>query len=120
MTVELPKLKPAEATASTANDLILYGICDIGSMTEVPRAYRDAGLEKLFKICRFALLNKNEQMQYLHEYMKKLTEQSVLYTARTKGLEEGLAEGRKKGLTGLFADVISKVTGLSEDAIKAL
>ncbi|MBO4340532.1 MAG: Rpn family recombination-promoting nuclease/putative transposase [Bacteroidales bacterium] len=95
VTVELPKLMlPA---TPTAGDLILCGIRDIGAMKEMPTAFRDAGLEKLFEICRFAKLKKQEQMEYLQEFMKKLNEKSVLETAKMRGHEEGFAEGRTEG-----------------------
>ncbi|MBO4743791.1 MAG: Rpn family recombination-promoting nuclease/putative transposase, partial [Bacteroidales bacterium] len=70
VTVELPKLKSAWSIDDNPDELILYGIRDIGSMTEIPQVYSNAGLEKLFEICRFAKLKKDEQMVYLQEFMK--------------------------------------------------
>lgn len=143
VTVELPKLKSQEMPHP--EQLILYGIRDIGAMKEMPQEYKDAGLQKLFEICKFAALNKEEQMEYLHEFMKKLTEESVLYTARLKGTEEGFAEGLEKGIAegrakgraegrvegkaetarnlkqlGVPPETIAKATGLSAEEISIL
>ena len=135
VTVELPKLK---LTATpTAGDLMLCSIRDIGAMQEMPEVFRKAGLEKLFEICRFAKLNKHEQMEYLQEFMKKLNEKSVLETAEMRGLEagleKGLAEGRAEGEAeatintarnfkrlGVPEETIVQATGLTAEEVAAL
>ena len=129
VTVELPKLKSPGEQGVSPEELILYGIRDIGSMKEIPAAYRKEGLEKLFEICRFAKLKKDEQMEYLHEFMKKLDAQSELYTAEYRGLEKGRAEGRAeerlntarnlKSL-GVPEETIILATGLSAEEVAAL
>ena len=131
VTVELPKLKLS--ATSSAGDLMLCGIRDIGSMKEMPKAFRDAGLEKLFEICRFAKLKKNEQMEYLHEFMKKLDAQSELYSAEYRGHEKGLAEGEAKGKAeatintarnlkrlGVPEGTIVQATGLTAEEVSEL
>ena len=141
VTVELPKLKSPGDPDASPEELILYGIRDIGSMKEIPAIYREAGLEKLFEICRFAVLKKEEQMEYLHELMKKLDAQSELYSAEyrgeergmAKGLEEGRVEGRAEGRAeekintarnlkqlGVPLETIAQATGLSVEEIAAL
>ena len=133
VTVELPKLKAPGAPGVSPEELILYGIRDIGSMKEIPAAYRDAGLEKLFEICRFAMLKKDEQMEYLHEFMKKLDAQSELYSAEYRGHEKGLAEGEAKGKAeatintarnlkrlGVPEGTIVQATGLTAEEVSEL
>ena len=119
VTVELPKLKsPGERGVSPA-ELILYGIRDIGSMKDIPAAYREAGLEKLFEICRFAMLKKEEQMEYLQEFMKKLDAQSELYSAEHRGHEEGFSEGKIKGKAEERERIVAilRAQGVSEEII---
>lgn len=113
--------------------MILYGIRDIGLMKEVPQEYKDAGLEKMFEICRFAKLSKDMQEAYLQEFMKKLDRESQLYTAERRGRKVGIAEGLEKGRAenarvtakklrelGVEVSVISQATGLTVAEIQQL
>lgn len=97
------------------DDMILYGIRDIGSMKEIPQEYIDAGLEKMFEICRFAKLSKEMQEAYLQEFMKKLDRESQLFTAERRGRKAGIAEGRVEGRAETARDTAKKLRDLGVD-----
>ena len=149
VTVELPKLGKELSQLGSGADFLFYAIRNMGTMKSMPEEYRGRDLDKLFRLCRFANMCKEEQTEYLAEYMARLDESSRLWTAihqgkaegKAEGLAEGKAAGKAEGLAegkaagkaeaklddarnlknlGVTPEIISKATGLSLEEISAL
>lgn len=137
VTVELPKFQKGKEELKSKQDYMLYAIKNIGTMEEMPEEFIGKGFDKLFKVCSFANMSESMQMKYVRQMMAEWDREGQLATAIMDGEERGEARGEAKGLAkgraegiaktakamkekGIELSLISEITGLTAEQIKAL
>lgn len=99
----------------------------------MPKEFLGKGLDKFFETCMFAHMNEDMQMKYVRQMMAEWDRESQLATAIMHGEERGEARGLAKGRAeekaktaksmkekGMELSLISEITGLSAEQIKAI
>lgn len=133
ITVELPKFNKKLSELSTDAERLFYVIKHIGSMKSMPKEFEGTKLEKMFRICNFAAMESDLQMEYIREWMAQVDERSRLRTAVAEGEARGEARGealgeararesiaRKLKELGIQAEAIAEASGLSVEEVAAL
>ena len=103
------------------------------TLQRMPFKARKAVFEKLEKIVDIASMSKGERMKYDEAIKVYRDNMAAMEFAKLKGLAEGEAKGRAEGekkerlrnaagmiKNGIPEEVISDITGLSIEEIKAL
>ncbi|PID29554.1 MAG: hypothetical protein CR982_02495 [Candidatus Cloacimonadota bacterium] len=127
--LEMPKFNKSVEELETKFDKWLYVIKNLNRLERVPEKLQEKIFLQLFKTAEIAKFTREEYMAYEDslKYYRDLN--NSLDTAKEEGREEGIEIGRdkrtieiaKNGLEkGYSIDMISDLTGLSEEEIKKL
>ena len=135
--VELASFDKTLEECETDRDRMLYILKNTGRLMERSQWLQNKVYERLFRACEIAAFSEEKRI----EYEKDMNDEKRLYgmlaaqhkEGRAEGLKEGLEKGREKGREeGIRAtalkmlelsmplDMITSVTGLTEDQINAL
>jgi len=139
--LSMPKFNKKLEELETKFDKWLYVLKHLDTFDRIPDKIKDKIFKKLFKVAELARFNKEELKQYEASMNAYRDIKNSIDTAREKGKIEGRIEGRIEGKiegriegkiegkkeiarTGLKEgypiEIISKMTGLSEDEINEL
>ena len=135
--VELPKFKKTADELETRRDKWLYIFRYLAELNERPAPLRERIFTKLFEVARIANFTPDERKSYEKSLKYYRDMNNVVTTSYEEGLEEGREEGREEGVKigeeqkaqaiarkllelNLPEEDISKATGLSVEAIRAL
>ena len=121
ITLELPKFTKQLDELESQSDKLIYTIAHISEMKELPKSFSGKVLEKLFEMCSFANMTREQQHEYIRSIMAEIDVRSQVRTAEEKAEAKGKAElvkaMRDKGLP---ISTITDISGLSEAQIMAL
>jgi len=131
--LEMPKFNKTEAELETMADKWLYALKNLPRLLERPAALQERIFKKFFDVAEIGNLSKEEYAKYFESEKVYYDNDGAIRTAEAKGRKEGRAEGKKEGFSeakledarkmktlGIAVEVISQVTGLSEEEIIAL
>jgi len=131
--LEMPKFNKTEAELEAMADKWLYALKNLPHLLERPAALQERIFKKFFDVAEIGNLLKKEYAKYFESEKVYYDNDGAIRTAEAKGWKEGRAEGKKEGFSeakledarkmktlGIAVEVISQVTGLSEEEIIAL
>ena len=131
--IALPLFNKEEEECENDFERWIYTLKNMETLKRMPFKARKAVFEKLEEIADVASLSKEERRRYENSVNVYRTNLCVLDAAKLEGLEEGLEKGREEGCQrerlanarsmkaeGIDHALISKITHLTEDEIKAL
>lgn len=135
--LEMPKFNKTVENLESRFDKWMYVLRNLSKLERIPNQLREQIFEKLFEVAEIAGFSRKEAEAYEDSPKSYRDLKNSLDTAREEGLKEGLDKGMKKGLkkgmenekkmivrnslkAGLNPDVISNITGLSQDEIKRI
>ena len=117
--------KPKEA-CDTFEDRFLFMMKNLPTFAEKPELlWDDPFFDMLLEEAEFASMTREEQKDYRISLKMKNDYYNTIEYARNEGLEKGIEKGKlqvaKQMLEkGMQKDLISELTGISEDQIAAL
>ena len=125
VTVELPKFTKELKDLENDSDRLFYLLKNIGGMKSMPEEFKHTRLEKLFRLCNFASMERDIQMEYIREWMAQVDERSRMRTAVQEGEARGEAQARssmakKLKDLGIPFETIAQASGLSVEEIADL
>ena len=121
ITVELPKFKKAASTLTTTQDYMLYLIQNSRDMKEIPKEFLGKGFDKLLETCMFANMTEEEQMTYVRQMKVEWDRENQLKYAESRGEARAVEKtARAMKARGMEVSVITDITGLTPEQIKAL
>ena len=97
-----------------------YSLKHIGTLDRLPEELRVRAFERLFEACEIAKFTPEEKLKYEHDMITERDYDNIIYTAKTEGRAEGIAEGEAKGRAEGLAEgeakgrVEGKAEGLAE------
>ena len=139
--MELNRFDKALDECRSMVDKWCYALRHVGQLDKLPDELRIRAFERLFEACEISKFTPEEKLKYEHDMMSERDYDNIIYTARTEGeaagLAKGLAEGEVKGraegrmeermemaktmkVKGLEIQLISEMTGLSDEEIQRL
>lgn len=139
--IALPVFKKEEEECENDFERWIYTLKNMETLKRMPFKARKAVFEKLEEIADVASLSKEERRRYENSVNVYRTNLCVLDAAEQEGMEKGFKQGREKGFEeglkeglkeerlanarkmkaeGLNCELISKITGLSEEEVAAL
>lgn len=125
VTVELPKFIKKRSELKSKQDFMLYALKNTDKMKEIPKEFMGKGFDKLFEVCSFANMTEDMQLKYVRKMMAEWDREGQLATAVMTGEKKGHAEActeiaKRMKADGFELHVISEITGLTSEQIKAL
>ena len=125
--IELPKFSKTEKELESIADKWIYFIKHAGELNFIPQSFTELPLREAFEIASTACLSEEE----LEVQFKRKDFIWLQRGAREKAVKEGLALGIQQGIEqekmeiarnmlreNVTADIISKCTGLSQEAVE--
>ena len=119
--LEMPKFTKTEDELVTLFDKWLYAIRNLASLMERPQALQEKIFQRLFDAAEIAKFDRKDRYEYEESLKVYRDWYSVMETAKLKArTDERIKNARSMKRLGVSPEVISQVTGLSEDEIAAL
>lgn len=131
--LEMPKFKEREDELKTRLDKWLYFIKHLEDFQTIPAIFKDEVFTKAFEKAELAKFGQAELDNYESSLKVFRDNKAVFDYAKQTAYDEGLSEGKMKGLTegkievakalkisGISTEIIIKTTGLSESEINKL
>jgi len=138
--IELPSFRKEERECDTDFDRWIYVLKNMETLERIPFKARKAVFEKLEQITDIASMSKEEREKYdesikvYRDYLATLayieqSEERGMKRGMERGMEKGMEEGernkqlaiaRNMKMRNMPIDIISEVTGLSDDEVKKL
>ena len=131
--LELPNCTKAMTPEASVLDNFCYVLRNISRLPERPEGLKGEIFDLLFKSAELSTFATNEKAKYFEDmHTKEDIERMIEYAkeeGQRKGKEEGREEGREEASVsiaktmlkkGMEVQVISELTGLPVDAVKAL
>ena len=123
--LEIPKFDKKLDELETNFDKWMYLLTKLEFLERLPEVLQSKIFEKVMGIAELVKLEKTDRKAYEESLKKHRDLKNVMDTQRREGIEIGRIEEREKTAIGFFKEgvdieVISKVTGLSEDELQTL
>ena len=135
--IEIPKFDKTESELVTMYDKWMYVLKNLSNLMERPSSLQERVFTRLFEQAEISKFNPTELKQYEDSVNAYRDIINAIKTAEKKKYAEGLAKGHAEGLaegelkkskeiatklksTGMPAEAISKMTGLSVDEINKI
>lgn len=126
--LEVPNCRKALTPEASLLDNLCYVLGHISEMTDRPDGIEGEIFDLLFKSAEIVNFAPKERKEYIKDMTTERDRENQLATAKSKGLQEGLKQGRRAleetALNllkmGLSVEDISKATGLSLEEVRGL
>jgi len=126
--IELPKFKKQEKELSNHLEKWLWFFNKLSELDEIPESFKSDIIEDAFSLSELAKMQPEKRKEYELSLKHYRDWVNTLDTAEAKGIEKGLAKGKKeekiaiakKLLDILDDETISLKTGLTKDEVKEL
>ena len=126
---ELARFKKRCEACETDIDRMMFILKNMGKLKNRPEWLQKEVYTKIFEACEIARFDESKRIKYEQDMYDQRRLNGELAFARRKGIEEGLAEGKAESIRetalkmlelSMSIDVISSVTGLTEEQINEL
>lgn len=126
---ELARFRKRCEECETDIDRMMFILKNMGNLKNRPEWLQREIYTKIFETCEIARFDENKRIKYEQDMYDQRRLNGELAFARNKGIEEGMVKGREEGIKAtamkmlelsIPLDVISSVTGLTEDQINGL
>lgn len=123
--LEIPKFNKKINELETNFDKWMYLLTKLEFLERLPETLQSKIFEKVMGIAELLNLEKTDRQAYEESLKKHRDLKNVMDTQRREGIEIGIEKGIEKTAIGLLKEgikiqIISKVTGLSEDDLLKL
>ena len=133
MYVELPKFNKTEDELENMMDKWIYALKNISRLLDKPAALQERIFTRFFELADIKKFSPEDMLQYEASLKAYRDNNNIMQTAEDKGVEKGIAIGRKEGeknkaleiarnlkAAGMPAEQIASITGLTADEIEKL
>lgn len=127
--LELPNCTKAMTSEASVLDNFCYVLRNISRLPERPEGLKGEIFDLLFKSAELSTFATNEKAKYFEDMHTKEDIERMIEYAKEEGQRKGKEEGREEASVsiaktmlkkGMEVQVISELTGLPVDAVKAL
>ncbi len=135
--VELPKFIKTEKELETIADKWIYFIKHAGELNFIPQSFTELPLREAFEIASTACLSEEElEVQFKRKdfiWLQRGAREKAVKEGLALGIQQGIEQGVQQGIEqgkmeiarnmlreNVPADIISKCTGLSQEAVEQL
>ena len=135
--MELNRFRKELRDCGTFVEQWCYALKRVGTLDSLPEELRTDVFERLFRACEIAKFDRDTKLIYEEDMITERDYQNIIDTAAEDGRAEGFAEGEAKGRSegkteervqiakamiakGMDRNIISEITGLSDEELESL
>ena len=133
MYVELPKFNKTEDELENMMDKWIYALKNISRLLDKPAALQERIFTRFFELADIKKFSPEDMLQYEASLKAYRDNNNIMQTAEDKGVEKGIAIGRKEGeknkaleiarnlkASSVATEIIMQSTGLTAEDIEKL